>query len=218
MKVIASQFLSILILVFILAPNTFSQDNNQTGIQETGSYFDKDHSGFFAQLDDAPPQGMPNPPDDEEFDKPKRKYIEQLRILKLLELLDLNEDQDVEFIRLYRNHRKGVKEVEKEHVDKVKELSDGLKKDKISEEQILRLTSEILGKSEERSSLDKSFLIDSKKILSANQYGKLVIFQERFERELLEQVRQFRNKDRFGPGQNRRGFGFGKQNTSDFGK
>ncbi len=201
--------ISLLIVIILFAPMAYSQDNNSDL-----NKFDTAREQFFAQMDGGPPLDMPFPPDDQKFDQSRQKFLEQLRILKLLELLNLDEDHDLEFMQLYRKHRNEVKENENEHNFKMAELSEGLKNENITDANIFRLTAEVEKNADARVVLEKSFLNESKKILSAEQFGKLVVFQERFERELLEQVRQFRNQERFNPGQGR-GMGFGKQKTLD---
>ncbi|MFH2049483.1 MAG: hypothetical protein ABIJ12_08555 [bacterium] len=204
--------ISLLIVIILFAPMAYSQDNNGDL-----NKFDTAREQFFAQMDGGPPPDLPFPPDDQKFDQSRQKFLEQLRILKLLELLNLDENQDIEFMQLYRKHRNEVKENENEHNLIMAELSEGLKNESISDANIIRLTAEVEKNIDARIGLEKSFLNNSKKILSAEQFGKLVVFQERFERELLEQVRQFRNQERFGPGQGR-GMGNGKQKTFEFGK
>ena len=44
------------------------------------------------------------------------------------------------------------------------------------------------------------YLEESKSFLTAQQIAKFVIFNERFEYELLEKVRQFRDRPGRGPG------------------
>lgn len=217
MKVLTKLYLSFILIFILLASGVYSQDKNQSGSDNDFSankYCNEARDLFFAQLDEGPPFDMPFPPD-EEFFKSRRKHLEQLRILKLLELLDLNEDQDIEFIRFYRKHRRDIKQIDKEHQNRLKKLSDGLRNKNISEKAIFRLSTEILDISDERFKLHRSFLNEARQILSPEQFGKLIVFQERFERELLEQVRQFRNQERFGPRQGRRGMGNEKQKTFD---
>ncbi len=229
MKVTKLHFLIALALILILAPTTYSQDKDQTEYnyelaraqyfaqhEENDDCFDRGHAHYFAQLEEENQNDMAFPNADKKFDQSKRKYLEQLRVLKLLELLDLDEDQDIEFVRLYRQHRKEVKKIDKKHFKKVKDLSEGLKDGSISEVKITQLSSDIIEISDERSAIHRSFLNESKEILTPVQFGKLVVFKERFERELLEQVREFRNQERFGPGHGRRGMGNGKQKTFDF--
>ena len=59
---------------------------------------------------------------------------------------------------------------------------------------------------EKRATLDQ-FIDDSRKMLSPMQLAKLVIFQMKFERELLDRVRAFRERGHFpgNPGDSTRG-------------
>lgn len=128
------------------------------------------------------------------------KHIEQFRILKLLELLDLQEDQELEFITLFHSMRRDRRQLHESKTELLEQLGNGLREQTIADDEINRLVVEIqnLGRQESRKIDD--FLIEARKILSPEQVGRFIVFQERFEFELLKAVKTFREdrQGRFG--------------------
>ena len=119
--------------------------------------------------------------------------LENLRMLKLLEVIDLDEEQNVEFLALFASSRKKMKEIREEMESEVDELIEFLKDENPNES----LIKEKLGKIEV---LKKRFTDNfenlqnkAKEILTTVQYAKMLVFQERFERELIQSVKGFRN-------------------------
>jgi len=122
------------------------------------------------------------------------KYIEQFRLLKLLELLDLQESQELEFIAAFHKMRRERRLLHEKRITLVAELADGLRGRTISDHEIDRYVREIseLNKQERRVVVD--FLVVARRILTPQQLGQLIVFQERFEFELLGAVRAFRER------------------------
>jgi hypothetical protein len=127
------------------------------------------------------------------------KHIEQFRILKLLELLDLQENQELEFIGVFRSMRRQSGQLHDQRMDRVEKLAEGLRTESITDNEIVILISEIREFSDEENRGRDRFLSEAANILSASQMGRLVVFQVRFESELLGAVRGFRDRGR-GPG------------------
>jgi Spy/CpxP family protein refolding chaperone len=121
-----------------------------------------------------------------------RKHLEQLRLLKMLELLDLQEEQEVGFLTSYRAMRRDLRAVDEERAQFVDELSQGLSKDSLSEAAINALVERILQTDDKRRQVRDEFMQAARTTLTPQQFGRLVIFHERFERELLDQVRSLR--------------------------
>nr|MBN2278363.1 hypothetical protein [candidate division Zixibacteria bacterium] len=122
------------------------------------------------------------------------KNLENLRILKLLELLELNDEQNTRFIARYAQLRSEMKA----HMDRVEAavdaLSDLLKTENPSEKDITAMVDEIDRLRGEMNDPIIKFHKDISSILTAVQTGKMVVFESRFERELIESVRGFREK------------------------
>jgi hypothetical protein len=128
----------------------------------------------------------------------KRRHLDQLRMLKMLELLQLAPEQEVEFLTAYNHFRQETMALEARQAAKVDSLGEGLAQESLSEQDISRLSQEVIRAHTERGQLMERFHALAAKVLTAEQFGKLVVFHERFEFEILEQLRAFRNQP--GPG------------------
>lgn len=122
------------------------------------------------------------------------KHIEQFRVLKLLELLDLREDQELGFITIFHKMRRERRILHQRKMALVDELGKGLPEQTIADDEINRLIAEISELSEQENRVMQGFLREAKKTLSPSQLGRLVVFHERFEFELLEAIRAFRER------------------------
>lgn len=122
------------------------------------------------------------------------KHIEQFRILKLLELLDLQEDQELGFITAFHSMRRERRQLHEKRIALVDELADGLRMETAPDMEINRLIRDIskLGNQQER--VMEDFLSEAQKILTPSQLGRFIVFHERFEFELLEAVKAFRER------------------------
>ncbi len=128
-----------------------------------------------------------------------RKHLEQFRLLKLLELLDMDDEQEVEFIVNFRKHRKELGKLARKRASITKELSQKVKGDEVTERDI-RKTITLLEKNDhKRNMVQEQFMEGASAYLSPVQIGKLILFQEKFELELLEAVRGFRQRSMHTP-------------------
>jgi len=115
--------------------------------------------------------------------------------LKLREAVDLTEEQSAKFIPLFQSFRKDFKESldqRRELVDKLADLVDSNASDAELNSGIQKL-SDLKNKMEKQ---QKDFLTECRGILTTKQLARLVIFQERFEREILQSLREFRQGHR----------------------
>jgi len=118
--------------------------------------------------------------------------LDNLRMLKLLEVLDLDEDQSTEFIATFAAFRKEMKEIRKATETEVDQLIELLKEEKPPEDKIKEKIDEIDAlKTRFNINMD-NMRMKAKEILTTTQYAKMIVFQERFERELIKSVRGFR--------------------------
>jgi len=145
----------------------------------------------------------------EEFEdfESQRRHLEQFRMLKMLEFLSLDEDQEVEFLTKYRSFTRDFRALDESRREVLGTLADGLSADSLSDGQIFALTDQVSKLNSQKDQRRLEFEAEARKLLSPRQYGKLVIFQQKFELELLKAVRGFR--DRMGPGGRQSGRGPG---------
>jgi len=120
------------------------------------------------------------------------KNLESLRLLKLLEVLDLDENQNDRFISAFSKFRKNSKSIREQIENEVTDLREYLSQENRADNAILEKVDLIVKNREEIEQERKKFFERIKDILTPEQLGRMMVFQERFERELLEQVRGFR--------------------------
>lgn len=126
------------------------------------------------------------------------KHIEQFRILKLLELLDLQENQELDFITVFHKMRRERRLLRESRTRLVGELAKGLRAETVSDDEINRLIREISELGRQEGQVMEDFLTEAREILTPQQLGRFLVFQERFEFELLEAVKSFQQR-RQGP-------------------
>ncbi|HWR83701.1 MAG TPA: hypothetical protein VN285_10380 [Candidatus Deferrimicrobium sp.] len=122
------------------------------------------------------------------------KHIEQFRLLKLLELLDLREDQEVAFIAAFRSMRRQQRVVHEEKRAAVEQLTRELHSQPPSDDRVNQLVQHVLDVNARERQVMAEFIEQARRILTPSQLGRLIVFHERFEFELLEAVRGFRER------------------------
>jgi Spy/CpxP family protein refolding chaperone len=160
--------------------------------------------GPFGQCLDAPMAGAPGPgrPDRPEMER-QRRHLEQLRLLKLLEVLDLKDSQEEPFLVAFQAIRKSLRDLDEQKGRLLARLSEIVQSSARDDRKISALTDSVVSISDQKRSAAKVFFVKARGILSAEQTAKLLIFEERFEYELLERVREFRRMGRLdGPMRN----------------
>jgi Spy/CpxP family protein refolding chaperone len=143
------------------------------------------------------------PPDNPDFPMPgraERRHLEQLRMLKLLELLDLSEDQELPFLTAFQAMRRQQQQLDTERRDLLEKLADGVKDTSMTTTEIEKAIDRLQHLHDQHASVMRSFITESRSILTTEQMAKMIIFQERFEYELLKKLRGFRDRTgRSGP-------------------
>lgn len=132
------------------------------------------------------------------FGEERQKHLEQFRTLKLIELLDLQEDQEIEFLTSFRAIRNEHKALDEEKQQLLEKLSEDLAAGNVDGARMDAALDEYFRIEQKRRDTHIKFLDKMKKTLSPEQLGKFLLFQERFERELIKKVMEF--DGRFRPG------------------
>jgi Spy/CpxP family protein refolding chaperone len=122
------------------------------------------------------------------------KNLENLRMLKLLEVLDLSDEQSNQFISEFVSFRKQVSEISEDVENEIDSLIDLLHQTEPSDKAIMDQITKIEATKIKRENVYKEFHKQVAKILTPVQLGKMVVFEEHFERELIESVRGFRDR------------------------
>jgi hypothetical protein len=159
---------------------------------------------FFAQgpMGETMPMPPGGPMSGESFEN-QRKHLEQLRLLKMLELLDLSKEQEIPFLTAFNATRQKHDEIEKLTRERVDALASGIEAGTLKDSEIYKLVDDISASMKLQIKSIDEFLANVRGMLTAEQYGKLVIFHMRFEVEMLEQLGRFRESRRQGQGQGR---------------
>ncbi|MEA2031365.1 MAG: hypothetical protein U9N55_07210 [candidate division Zixibacteria bacterium] len=199
-------FTAFLWSVFPVSATTIDDSDSLTSEQSTQrpciSIENRHAKGhFLAQVGQIPP-----PQDRPKHQSLQRhKYIEQLRLLKLLELLDLPPNQETEFIVSFRRYRKTQLKLHADRTDIVDKLALGLRDKSLPQNEVYQLVSKIEKNAEDCLKQNENFLDQARGTLNVWQYGKLAVFLNRFERELLESVKAFHDRPRRGMEQGKHG-------------
>ena len=128
------------------------------------------------------------------MDEDRQKHLEQFRTLKLLELLDLKEDQEVEFLTSFRKIRDTHKDLDDEKREMLGSLSEDLAAGKVDKHRLELALESYFQIEKRRQDAQMHFIDKIKSILTPEQTAKFILFEERFERELLEQVKAFHDR------------------------
>ncbi|MDH3890868.1 MAG: hypothetical protein OEV49_07260 [candidate division Zixibacteria bacterium] len=167
-------------------------DKPETVVTQTWDdfFFEMQHE-MFAQVEEEGEHAQMEPGKPGQRRR-QRKHVEQLRMLKMLELLDLNEDQEISFLTSYNNLRGDIRRVDEARMKALTKLGGKLHDSTSSDSEIEKLLEQIGANLVEKQTVEARFLENAAAILTVRQLGKLIIFNEHFERELLDRVRVFR--------------------------
>ena len=115
-------------------------------------------------------------------------------MLKMLEVLDLDEDQEIDLLVHFKAQRTRMRALRDTLTSVVTELADGLRAEELSSDEIYRF-------GEELGRLELAFMASRQQfrngvrdLLTPEQYGRLLVFEERFDLELIESIRSFRDR------------------------
>ena len=151
------------------------------------------------QMPDAPPMGggMPQMRGRPDMER-QRRHLEQLRLLKLLEVLDLGDNQEEPFLSAFQAMRKAQRALDEQKGELLGRLSLQIQSTSKDDRKVNALVDSVVSLEDQKRVAIRGFFDKARTILTAEQAGKLLVFQERFEYELLERVREFRGRNRMG--------------------
>jgi Spy/CpxP family protein refolding chaperone len=127
-----------------------------------------------------------------------REEIETMKMWKMLEVLDLTDEQSNDFLPAWKELQKAQKEFREKRENLLKSLEAVLGEEKPDESKIR----DILGQLEkERSKFDEvqqRFRKKAQEVLTSEQQAKLLLFEDKFEKRMMEIIRQYRERKGFG--------------------
>ncbi|MEO0128931.1 MAG: Spy/CpxP family protein refolding chaperone [candidate division WOR-3 bacterium] len=124
-------------------------------------------------------------------EKDPREIIEKVRVYKLTEQLDLSEEQITKLFPRLKEMRKNEQEFHKQRMEiiqKLKELLD----EKAKEQEIVKTLNRLQELQKKRFESQLKELEEIKQILTPEQQAKFIIFQEEFEKEIRDLIREIR--------------------------
>lgn len=143
---------------------------------------------------DSSPAGMVCPPTcpPMQIQKMEASY-ENLRLLKLLDAVNLTDTQAEKFIPLFHAFRKDLRKLRAERNDLMNQLGD--EADSLNrEDQIRTLLNRLDENQKAIGAREQLFESDCRRLLTLPQVARMIVFTDRFEREVLESLREFRNR------------------------
>ncbi|MFH2036235.1 MAG: hypothetical protein ABIJ45_07530 [Candidatus Zixiibacteriota bacterium] len=124
----------------------------------------------------------------------QEKNLDNLRLIKLLDLLELSDGQNDKFIAAYSSHRIESRQIREEIETEVQTLTNLIQAENPNDALIQKQIDKVEGLMEQMLNSVRKLHNKMKEILTVVQMGKMIVFENRFERELLETVRGFREK------------------------
>lgn len=131
----------------------------------------------------------------QEFSPERREMrIRMLRTWRLIEELDLTEEQSTKFFPIMNRFDDKEREINQKRRRIMVELREVLSRDNASEKEIKEKIAALRNGEQERHSNRDKFYEDVAKVLSVSQQARLLLFEERFQREVREIIRDFRER------------------------
>ncbi|MEO0137762.1 MAG: Spy/CpxP family protein refolding chaperone [candidate division WOR-3 bacterium] len=131
-------------------------------------------------------------------EKDPREIIEKVRIYKLTEELDLTEEQMTKLFPKLKAMRKDEQEFYRQRGTLIKELKN-LLDEKADEGEILKILNKLQELQKKRHETQLKEFEEIRQILTPIQQAKFIIFQEEFEREIRELIREVRRRRDLSP-------------------
>lgn len=155
-----------------------------------------------AEPDTSKPQmdipGRPGPFGERGGFGPGPEKFERLRMRKLIELLGLEGEQKDAFVTIAENHRVRRMEQMRIHMATVDSLAVGIRSGSLDEKGIEGFVMRLEVMEARQMKMRKAFRDEVRPLLNTRQYGKLVVFDYRFEAKIFDRLNEFR-KRRGGP-------------------
>jgi hypothetical protein len=126
------------------------------------------------------------------------KLIEAIKIWKISEFLELDEEQMIAFfpkLKKIEKHRRESYKQRREMLGKMKKQLDKRQ----SDEAIKKTIDDVMAFDKQTKEREQELREEIMSVLSVTQQAKLLIFEERFEREIRDIIKEMR-KERMGHG------------------
>jgi len=126
-----------------------------------------------------------------------REEIETMKMWKMLEVLDLTDEQSNDFLPAWRELQKAQKDFREKREDLLKSLEAVLGEEKPDEGKIKDILGQLENKRSQLEEVQQRFRHKAQEVLTIEQQAKLLLFEDRFEKRMMEIIRQYREKRGF---------------------
>ncbi len=134
---------------------------------------------------------------EEEGKRPALERLNEIRRIKLIEFLNLKEEQSVRYFTREKDFRAAERDLFSRRKALIDQL-DGMVKDDAGEPDIQKKMEEIADVDQKILSSRWDFTKKCADILTPQQVGKLVVFEQRFQEEVRKAMREFPRQHRMG--------------------
>ena len=126
--------------------------------------------------------------------KPMQK-MEELKKVKLIEILEMDEETSIKFFTRRSEHMKKMDALNQASKEKMDQLDDMLIEQKESSDQVLKKAIDEYLQIQDNIMLERqNFMKSSSEVLTIEQFGKLVVFEDKFRNEIGGLLFRERNK------------------------
>jgi len=126
--------------------------------------------------------------------KPMQK-MEELKKIKLIEILEMNEETSIKFFTRRSEHMRRMDDLNKVNKEKMDQLDEMLNNQEEKSGQILKKTIDDYMQIQDNIMLERqNFIKSASEILTIEQFGKLLVFEEKFRNEIGGLLFRERNK------------------------
>lgn len=123
-----------------------------------------------------------------------RERIKTIKIWRMTEVVGLTSEQSEKFFPIYNQHQKGFEEFEKRRLDLLKNLDEISGTTDVSDEEIEKMFERLADLDKQILQHKHDFLKKLSGVISIGQQARLMIFEERFNRNLQETIRDIRRE------------------------
>ncbi len=150
------------------------------------------------------PEELTQAPPSPERREQLRRDIENMRIWKMTQFLGLSTEQSTKFFPIFNDFQGKREKLEEQRGEMMRRLGELVESEAEHESEIRRLMSGLVKNRERMVAVQEEFRREAGKVLSLKQQAKLIIFEERFQREICRMIDDIKMRQRFGPGPHRR--------------
>ncbi len=128
-----------------------------------------------------------------------RERIKTIKIWRLTEALELSSPQSEKFFVIYSGYEKDSEKLKEDKLQLLRKLDDFSTDKKKPDDELRKVMGDITGVEHAESKLKEEYFKKLSDVLTTRQIAKLMVFEEKFERELWQTMRDIRLEMGGGP-------------------